>query len=246
LQRKLWSADTFVDFEAGLNTAIRKLREALGDSRENPRFIETLPRRGYRFIGPVQPGSAEPLKDVGAVSGITVPSSAAAPASWTRRRTLWAAAMGLAVIGVVLGGWRFAGRRERLPEAMNHGRIRSMAVLPFKALARGNDPALEVGVADALITKLSNVREIVVRPTGSVLKYATSATDPVAAGRELKVDAVLDGAVQRADGRIRVTARLLSVQDGRPLWGEQFDERWTEIFAGSGLHFGTGRARADA
>jgi TolB-like protein/DNA-binding winged helix-turn-helix (wHTH) protein len=228
VHRKLWATDTFVDFEAGLNTAIRKLREALGDSRENPRFIETLPRRGYRFIVPIQrPSDDKALMDVASLTAFS--SSIPAPRG-LRWRALWAAGVGAAVIAVVLSGWRFAGRRQRLPEAVNRERIQSMAVLPFKTLTGGSDPALELGMADALITKLGNIRQIVVRPTGSVLKYTTATDDPVAAGRELKVDAVLEGAVQRADDRIRVTARLLSVQDGRTLWGEQFDEPWTQIF----------------
>jgi TolB-like protein/DNA-binding winged helix-turn-helix (wHTH) protein/Flp pilus assembly protein TadD len=234
LHRKLWATDTFVDFEAGLNTAIRKLREALGDSRGTPRFIETLPRRGYRFIAPIQqPASVTRAAEV---TPIHVSSSAVATPRASRRRTLRAAAIGVALFAVVLGGWSFAIRRARPTEtptqdpAVDREQIRSMAVLPFKALTGGNDPTLEVGMADALITKLSNVREIVVRPSESVLKYTTGADDPVAAGRELKVDAVLVGAVQRADDRIRVTARLLGVQDGRPLWGDHFDEPWTQIF----------------
>jgi TolB-like protein len=134
-----------------------------------------------------------------------------------------------AVTGIESDAMILAAERAYQLAAVSPGRIQSLAVLPFKALAGGSDPALELGMADALITKLSNIRQIVVRPTGSVLKYIAAHDDPVAAGRELKVDAVLEGSVQRADDRIRVTARLFSVQDGRPLWGEQFDEPWTSI-----------------
>ena len=86
-------------------------------------------------------------------------------------------------------------------------------------------------MADALITKLSNIREIIVRPTSAVLSYANSEKDPLAAGREQKVDLVLDGRVQRSGDRIRVTVQLLSVGDGKPVWADQFDEKSADIFS---------------
>ncbi len=229
LHRKLWPTDTFVDFEAGLNTAIKKLREALADSPESPRFVETLPRRGYRFIAPVHRAPEGPLQDSGTRSSV---SRASPVRMGSRSQALWIAALVVvALLGVLLIGLKVGGRRQQLPEGVNRGEIQSIAVLPFKALAERSDPFLELGMADALITKLSNIRRIMVRPTGSVLKYNKSAEDPLAAGRELKVDAVLDGTVQRADERIRLTVRLVRVQDGKPLWAENFDEQWTHIFA---------------
>jgi TolB-like protein/DNA-binding winged helix-turn-helix (wHTH) protein/Tfp pilus assembly protein PilF len=227
LQRKLWASDTFVDFEAGLNTAIGKLREALGDSRAHSRFVETLPRRGYRFIGAVQRASnGKPLTEVGTPGAASPPTSAPLVSRW---RTVSAAGLVVALVAAALGTWSVAGRRQRLPQVVNPKRIQTIAVLPFKSLTGANDPALELGLADALITKLSNSRELVVRPTASVLKYTAADGDPVAAGRELKVDSVLDGSVQRMDDRVRVTVPLLSVQDGSPLWGQEFDELWTQI-----------------
>lgn len=109
---------------------------------------------------------------------------------------------------------------------------KSLAVLPFKPLrASDRDEYLELGIADALITTLSNSRGIVVRPTSSVSKYAAVGQDPLAAGRELEVEAVLDGSVQRAGDHVRVTARLLGVGDGAPLWGDKFDAQFTDIFS---------------
>jgi TolB-like protein/DNA-binding winged helix-turn-helix (wHTH) protein len=217
LRQRLWPADTFVDFDNGLNGAINRLREALGDSAESPRFIETIPRRGYRFIGPVN-GTSE------AAAGTVTPGG-------TRRQGLWIAAVAVAGVLAVLG-LNFRGLRDRLLGNPRPGPIQSIAVLPFKPIgADGSDEYLGVGIADALITKLSNIRQMAVRPTGSVLRYTKPEQDVQTAGRELKVDAVLAGSVQRAGERIRLTVQLISVRDGRPLWADTFDEQWTHIFA---------------
>lgn len=110
--------------------------------------------------------------------------------------------------------------------------IHTIAILPFKPLVNSaGDEALEMGMADALITKLSNLQQVTVRPTSAVLKYTTAGPDSIAAGRELKVDAVVEGRVQRAENRIRVTVQLLRVSDGKPLWAESFDDYFTNIFA---------------
>ena len=110
--------------------------------------------------------------------------------------------------------------------------IKSIAVLPFKPLVSENrDESLEMGMADTLIAKLSNIREIRIRPISSVRKYAGIDQDAVAAGREQKVDAVLDGQIQKSGDKIRVTVRLVRVADGAPIWTSQFDEKLTEIFA---------------
>lgn len=110
--------------------------------------------------------------------------------------------------------------------------VGSCAVLPFKSLgASGDDQYLGMGMTDALITKLSNIHQIVVRPTSAVRKYAETEQDPVAAGRELRVQSVLEGSIRRAGDRIRVTAQLVSVRDGVPLWADKFDVSFTDIFA---------------
>jgi len=109
--------------------------------------------------------------------------------------------------------------------------VKSIAVLPFKPLvAESKDEYLQMGIADVLITRLSNLKQLIVRPTSAVRKYAGLEQDAVSAGRELKVDAVLDGNIQRVGDRVRVTARLIAVGDGAPLWAETFDEKFTDIF----------------
>ena len=110
--------------------------------------------------------------------------------------------------------------------------IRSIAVLPFKPLAAGDsDDYLGLGVADALITRLSKLRRIRVRPTSAIARYSGASPDPVAVGRELDVESVLEGNIQRAGDRIRVTVQLVNVDDGASLWAEKLDEKFTDIFA---------------
>lgn len=107
--------------------------------------------------------------------------------------------------------------------------VRSIAVLPFKSLADGGDDYLGLGLADALITKLTNIREIVVRPTSAVLMYSGPKQSPLAAGRELGVDGLLEGTLQRSGERIRLTLQLVRVSDGRALWAGSFDDDFTNV-----------------
>ena len=175
LLRLVWS-DTFVGDDV-LTRTISDLRKALGDYAKEPRFIQTIPRNGYRLIAPV-----------------VLCSKPASPNDITA--------------------------------------IRSIAVLPFKPLvADRRDEMLELGMADTLITRLSGLKQIIVRPTSAVRKYYALDQDPIAAGREQKVDAVLDASIQRDGERIRVTVRFLNVEDGSQLWAYTCDEHGTDLFA---------------
>jgi TolB-like protein/DNA-binding SARP family transcriptional activator len=131
-------------------------------------------------------------------------------------------------------GYRFvAAVRSYAPHAASVSieTIKSLAVLPFRPLVAGDsDSSLEIGMADTLIARLSGIRNMVVRPISSVRKYADSAQDAFLAGRELGVESVLEGSLQRAVGKIRVTVRLLTVSNGACLWAATFDERFTDIF----------------
>ncbi len=122
--------------------------------------------------------------------------------------------------------------RVVVEEDVNHSSaIRSIAVLPFKALAAGDaEDYLGLGVADALITRLSKIRRLSVRPTSAIVRYSGLNPDPLAVGSELNVESVLEGNIQRANDRIRVTVQLVNVDDGASLWAEKFDERFTDIF----------------
>jgi TolB-like protein/tetratricopeptide (TPR) repeat protein len=132
-------------------------------------------------------------------------------------------------------GYRFVAHvSKRKPPAItsNAEPIASIAVLPFQPLTRSNrDESLELGMADTLIARLSGIRDLVVRPISSVRKYADSKLDALAAGRELEVESVLEGSLQRQANRVRVTVRLLNVSNGGSLWAGTFDEELTDIFA---------------
>jgi serine/threonine-protein kinase len=141
------------------------------------------------------------------------------------------AAVAVAVVLAVSVGVYLLMRGDKNTEKLGGG-VKSIAVLPFKPLvATSGDEVLELGIADTLITKLSNVRQIVVRPTGAVLKYTDPQQDLTAVGRELGVDAVLDGSLQRFGDQLRVTVQLVSVRDGALLWTYQCDEPYADLFA---------------
>jgi DNA-binding winged helix-turn-helix (wHTH) protein/TolB-like protein/Tfp pilus assembly protein PilF len=243
LLRRVWP-DSFVE-EANLSHNIYKLREALAEKQNGEKYIETLPRRGYRFLAKVTE-----LRDEGV--DVMVHEIARAqlvieeqrePQSETRelsgspqnilRGGAWPSRWMVIVIGLlVIAGSAaiYLMRSRRTPGAAPA--VHSLAVLPFRPLsAEGRDEALELGMADALITRLSNVRKIVVRPTSAVLKYNDSAQDVLAAGREQGVDAVIDGKVQKVGERIRATVQLVRVSDGASLWAETFDDQFTNVFA---------------
>jgi DNA-binding winged helix-turn-helix (wHTH) protein/TolB-like protein len=228
LLSKVWP-NTFVE-EITLAQNISTLRKALGDDKSN---IETVPRRGYRFIAPVIQLD-EKLKDASLACSLSPPADEidVSTGSQTFRASsrLWAVvALGALVAGVAVVVYLFQTSSGKLDSA---AQVKSIAVLPFQPLtAEGRDEALELGMADALITKLSNVKQIAVRPTSSILKYSSTAQDPLVAGREQLVDSLLEGKVQRSGDRIRVTVQLIRVSDGKPLWAEKFDETFTNIFA---------------
>jgi DNA-binding winged helix-turn-helix (wHTH) protein/TolB-like protein/Tfp pilus assembly protein PilF len=246
LFERVWK-ESFVT-DSALTQAIKEVRRAIGDEADAPHYIMTIPKRGYRFIAPVNALPEEPPDLIVerhsswrvAVDEIEEPdcNSAQLPTiarpriiddrrqieRWrTLKRTLVAlSALGLA-IAVFAGVLLIRDRTKHIDPSPG---VHSIAVLPFKPIsAEARDEVLELGIADNLIIRLSTVQQIAVRPTSAVRKYATLEQDPVAAGRELNAEAVLDGSVQRIGNRIRVTARLLRVGDGRALWAGEFDEQ---------------------
>ena len=250
LMHQLWP-DSFVE-EANLSHNIYKLREALGE-REGEKYIETLPRRGYRFVAHVTRIRDERLdlivEESAATRVIIDDDQYAHPApnaDATRRepatRSLPGATHGITkrirfavLVGglVLLLGLGYVWLRRNISQpATLVLPLRSIAVLPFEALsAESPDEALELGMADALITKLSNVKQIAVRPTSAVLKYIGRKPDVFAVGREQAVDAVIEGKVQKAGGRVRLTVQLIKATDGIPLWAGEFDAKLTDVFA---------------
>jgi TolB-like protein/DNA-binding winged helix-turn-helix (wHTH) protein/Flp pilus assembly protein TadD len=255
LRQAIWPAETFVDFDLGVDSAVYKLRQALCDSVENSRFVETLPRRGYRFIAPVSEVAATPASRVtlGAprpedTSAGTLPQAAAPVATPVlndaHQRGVWLGAALIVSLAALLAAapWRrpratvatAAPAMALLPlqSGQPPGPVSSIAILPFRPLNQNlRDEYLELGIADTLITRLSRTGQIVIRPTSAVRKFTDVAQDPIAAGRELKVESVLDGSLQKLGTRIRVNVRLVRVSDGRSLWASQFDEQFSDIFA---------------
>ena len=210
LMERIWG-DTHVE-EGGLTRNISVLRKVLGDG-----YIETVPKRGYRFI----PAASPP---VAAVSHEPAPGGTSHP-----RLGWWVGATVLAGLVVATAGVLAGSSRMSSPV------VRSIAVLPFRpVVAAARDEATEIGIADALITRLSVLRGVVMRPTSSIRKYGGLEQDPLTAGRELQVDAVLDGTILRTSDRTRITVRLLRVSDGISLWAGQFDEATPDALAAQG------------
>jgi DNA-binding winged helix-turn-helix (wHTH) protein/TolB-like protein/tetratricopeptide (TPR) repeat protein len=232
LMRAVWP-DTSVE-ENNLSQNVFALRRALGEKQGENRYIATVPGRGFSFVAAVTPLAGGESADVieGALQGVrgeevsTVITHARGQSAWSRKRLNILAGVSLAAL-VGLGVYVWRVRIQTVPAAPG----RTVAVLPFKPLVVENrDEALELGMADALITKLSNTRGVIVRPLASARRYGGIEQDPLAAGRELQVDSVVDGSIQRWGDRIRVTARLVGV-GGEQLWAGQFDEKFTDIFA---------------
>ena len=217
LMQRMWP-DTFIE-EANLTQQIFTLRKQLGEQAGGRPYIETVPRRGYRFAAEVQEIREPPASEMSAperrpVSGLPI------------RAALIFVLVGL---GIAVAAW-LSNRRPAKPAAPTA--TKTLAILPFHGLEPGGaDEYLSFGMADALITRLARIRGLIVRPTGSVLKYAGKAVDPLAAARELSVDSVVDGRFQRVGDRIRVTVQLLATHDGSTIWADTFDEPLKDVLA---------------
>ena len=240
---RLWP-DTLVE-ENNLSQQIAALRRALAEGDPDTPYVETVPRRGYRFAAPVVPVG----DDGGSVPGPPafdrapeaprdastepIPPTGEAP---SRRLSLgaWAGALAIAGVAATLLAGSWYARASATSEADPLAGVRSIAVLPLRALdEQPGGASLGVGLADALITRFGQEddgRELAVRPTAAVLRFEGGAADPHAAARELRVDAVLDGSFQRAAGRTRVSLQLVGRRDGETLWSTRFEVDGVEPF----------------
>jgi TolB-like protein/DNA-binding winged helix-turn-helix (wHTH) protein/Tfp pilus assembly protein PilF len=227
LQKKLWPADTFVDFQQGLNNAMKRLRAALDDDADTPRFIETLPRRGYRFIGSVQNGTKQPR--------IQAPPAEMKPSPSSRRSVIWRSALVVLVLipaAIVLGGLNVRGSRERNRPQKSKPDIQALAVLPLANLS--GDPEQEYfvdGMTEALITELGKVSSPRVISRQSAIQYKDSKKSLQQIARELNVDAVLEGAVERSGERVRVTMHLSQASPEKQLWAEDYDRSNRDVLS---------------
>jgi TolB-like protein/DNA-binding winged helix-turn-helix (wHTH) protein len=219
LRRRLWAADTFVDFDRSLNKAVNHLREALGDSAEQPNFIETLPRKGYRFIAPVTCSGGE---------GVIAPP--ADPPRRAMRR--WFPLSVMLTAGVAIGiGAGIAGTRKWLASRGSASpRISALAVIPLENLSRDHEQQYFAdGLTDALITDLARMGPLRVTSRTSVMQYRGTKKSIREIGRELNVDAVVEGTVTRAGNRVRVTAQLIQVSTDMHLWADAYERELSEI-----------------
>lgn len=244
LRQKLWPRDTFVDFDVGLNTAIKKLRHALEDSAETPRFVETLPRRGYRFMAPTNEASDESSRDsaIPRTGPATHEKQAVAPceqataepASLGARRG-WRKPWIIAVVLIALpAGFVLdvGGLRKRLVEGLAPAPIQSIAVLPLENLSGDASQEYFVdGVTDALTTELAQIRALRVISRTSVMRYKGTKKPLPEIARELNVDAVVEGALVRSGERVRLTAQLIHARTDRHLWAESYERDLRDILA---------------
>jgi TolB-like protein/DNA-binding winged helix-turn-helix (wHTH) protein/Tfp pilus assembly protein PilF len=220
VREKLWPADTFVDFDHSLNTAVRKLREALGDSADAPRYVETLARRGYRFIAPVASRRTEQVAHSPDADVASVPPDPARLSSSPLRPLILA----IVVVGAAALVAYWAVRRQG-PTTRSGGRL-TLAVLPFDNLSGDAEQEyLSDGLTEEMITQLGRLEpdRLRVLARSSTWKYKRADRDIGRLRRELGADYVLEGSLRRAGERVRVSAQLVQVDDQSQVWAETYE-----------------------
>ena len=229
LQKRLWPAETFVDFEHSLNAAIKRLRAALGDSAQAPRFVETLARRGYRFIAPLTQASTQSVENV---SSIAVPIPTETPTS-TRRRPLAAAGAAIAVAGLLAAlGMVLSGALHTIRDRTSSAPIRSLAVLPLANLSGDREQDYFVdGMTDALRQRLELIGSLRVISRTSSMHYRENRKPLQDIARELNIDAVVEGSVLRSGDRVRINVELAQAAQDKRLWSNSYEGDLRDIFA---------------
>jgi DNA-binding winged helix-turn-helix (wHTH) protein/TolB-like protein/Flp pilus assembly protein TadD len=247
LMQRVWQ-DTVVE-ESTLAQNVFRLRRALGEDAGGQQYIETIPKHGYRFVAPVKQLHQESLTsqveaqivneeneqqpvDAEAVPAISQQSfETRGRKSHPRRLNLMAILLAAVGLLVVLVAAILSSRSLRTAKVGTATPVHSIAVLPFRPIsAESGDEYLGIGMADTLIIRLSNINQLIVRPISAVRKYSRNDQDPLIAGREQEVETVLEGSLHKTEGKIRVTARLLRVDDGASLWAGSFDQKDEDIF----------------
>jgi TolB-like protein/DNA-binding winged helix-turn-helix (wHTH) protein len=244
IRKKLWAGDTFIDFEHSVNTSIKRLREALGDAAEHPRYIETLPRHGYRFLGLVE--AVAPVASPGVSVTAVSPTPAETPvpgkvgARGARRHNWRRVALigtGFTAIVATFLALNVGGLRDRILRAVGAVRepplqIQSIAVLPLENLS--GDPQQEYfadGMTDELITNLGKISALRVISRTSVMRYKGTKKPLPQIARELSVDAIVEGTVQRSGDRVRITANLMHAPTDRHLWAETYERDLGDVLS---------------
>jgi TolB-like protein/DNA-binding winged helix-turn-helix (wHTH) protein len=236
LQKKLWPADTFVDFDNGLNKAINKIREALGDSAESPRFVETVARRGYRFLAEVKVANAVPVRGsdlatqphpeaeardhAGLAGKLAIPKHFLPPLAWK------ISAFALLLLMASLAAWKLHSWNHPSPV------IRSLAVLPLESLSSdASQDYFADGMTDELISDLGQISALRVISRTSVMVYKHARKPLPQIARELNVDAVVEGTVLRSGDQVRITAQLIEASADRHLWSQSYEGELRDTLA---------------
>jgi TolB-like protein/DNA-binding winged helix-turn-helix (wHTH) protein/Flp pilus assembly protein TadD len=236
LQKKLWPEDTFVDFDHGLNKAISKIREALGDSAESPRFVETVARRGYRFLAEVKPADATAVRspelatqfdlEPGSSDRANLVGKSGKPKELRPSLAWKIPAFVLLLLTVPLAAWKLHSWNRPSPV------IRSLAVLPLESLS--NDPSQDYfadGMTDELIADLGQISALRVISRTSVMAYKHARKPLPQIARELSVDAVVEGTVLRSGDQVRITAQLIEASSDKHLWSQSYEGELRDTLA---------------
>ncbi len=258
IQQQIWGRGTFVDFDQGLNFAIKKIRAALGDDAETPRYIETHPRRGYRFIAPVEVVATTVRQHNGPAAGTPTPIGPLAQQEKPNSRgakpvqvsiagvaqnapsenikkaapfsVVWMVAPILAL--ALLIGLNVGGLRDRMTGRANPPSIRSLAVLPLENLSGDKEQDYFVdGMTDELITGLAKIHSLRVVSRTSSIRYKGGNKPLAAIARDLNVDAVVEGTVLRSGRRVRITAQLIRALPEQHLWAESYERDLGDVIA---------------
>jgi len=245
LTKRLWSEGTFVDFDHSLNTAVMRLREALGDSSDHPRFIETLPRHGYRFIAQVEEvppvdarradsGTDRPPENDSLVTTSVervVPSSKTnSPLTFTRRTLLIAGLFTFATALFAFVTLHFV--RAGAAVDLRGAPIKSLVVLPFENLSEDKDQQYFTdGMTDELTAHLAKIHQLRVISRTSAMGYKGTHKTLSEIASDLHVDAVIEGTVLRSGNRVRITAELVQVSTDRHLWAETYESPIDDVLA---------------
>jgi len=245
LRNRLWQTDTFVDFDHGLNNAVMRLREVLGDSSENPRFVETIPRRGYRFIAHVEDSflvmpshgvheseANQVARSAGAAEAPTRSGLASTGSNRVKSRrmailTLALLATAAAVAAIAI---HYSGRGKTSQSGVKQNT--SLVVLPLENLSGDKDQDYFAdGMTDELIANLAKIRSLRVISRSTAMAYKATRKPLSEIARELHVDAVVEGTVLREGSRIRITAELVQVSTDHHLWAETYESQIGDVLA---------------
>src|SRR5579863_2700710 len=251
LRSRLWAGDTFVDFDHGLNNAVMRVREVLLDSSEHPRYVETVPRRGYRFVAPVEQAALSPISSVTSDAGESSSTSATSPTSssssshasvrtwWEPAARRWLTMPRVAVLFVVLLG-SVAGALLAFTFRVNHSATpttalehsTSLVVLPLENLSGEKDQDYFAdGMTDELIANLAKIRSLRIVSRSTAMAYKGTRKPLSEIARELNVDAVVEGTVMRVGNRVRITAELVQVSTDHHLWADTYESQMGDVLA---------------